>query len=57
MQIQFDPALSTTSTFESPYPRPKPKNTFTKEEDELLLLLASDYKVQLSSKIFVRYSS
>ena len=44
MQIQFDPALSTSSTFESPHPRPKPKNTFTKEEDELLLLLASDYK-------------
>lgn len=44
MQIQFDPALSTSSTFESPHPRPKPKNTFTKEEDELLLLLPSDYK-------------
>lgn len=44
MQIQFDPSLSTSSTFESPLPRPTPKNKFTKEEDELLLVLASDYK-------------
>ena len=43
MQISSNQSLSNLSTIESHTSRPKPKNKFSPEEDELLLSLANEY--------------
>ena len=56
MQISSNQSLSNLSTIESHTSRPKPKNKFSPEEDELLLSLANEYN-EKNWKVQMGYSA